>query len=120
MTECRREKVQQHADTQEAAMTTESVSTTAAEQKTARSNGQQAGKNGAKQRVISHPGDVAGLVMMQIDAVNAKKDELTIAVKGLADTAKQLVRAYAQQAAAINKLQQRIKTLEQKQEPTGS
>ena len=51
--------------------------------------------------------------MMQIDAVNAKKDELTIAVKGLADTAKQLVRVYAQQAAVIQKLQRKIKELEE-------
>ncbi len=94
-------------------MTTESVNTTAAEQKTARSNGQQAGKNRAPQRVVSHPSDVAGVVMMQIDSVNAKKDELTIAVKGLADTAKQLVRAYAQQAAVIQKLQRKIKELEE-------
>jgi hypothetical protein len=69
---------------------------------------------GQKPRVVSHPGDVAGLVMMQIDAVNTKKDELTIAVKGLADTAKQLVRAYAQQAAVIQKLAKRIKELEDK------
>lgn len=67
-----------------------------------------------KPRVISHPNDVAGLVMMQIDNVNAKKDELTIAVKGLADTAKQLVRAYAQQQQVIGKLAERVKKLEEK------
>jgi len=33
-------------------------------------------------RVITSPGDVAGLVMMQIDAVNSKKDDLTIAIIG--------------------------------------
>ncbi len=76
-------------------------------------------------------GDVAGLVMMQIDAVNSKKDDLTIAIKGLADdrqgwrkcrkrrssfsaTAKQLVRAYAQQQAVIEKLGKRVKELEAK------
>lgn len=75
-----------------------------------------AGKTAAKNRgrVISHPGDVAGLVMMQVDNVNAKKDELTIAIKGLTDTAKQLVRAYAEHAKAITKLQERIKLLEGK------
>ena len=52
--------------------------------------------------------------MMQIDAVNTKKDELTIAVKGLTDTSKQLVRAYAEHAKAIQKLQQRISQLEEK------
>lgn len=76
--------------------------------KAAKTNGQQKGKP----RVISHPGDVAGLVMMQIDQVNSKKDELTIAVKALADTSKQLVRAYAGQASAIQKLQKRVQELE--------
>ena len=76
-----------------------------------KSNGQQKGK---QPRVISNPNDVAGLVMMQIDAVNSKKDDLTIAVKGLADTAKQLVRAYAQQQATIEKLGKRVKELEAK------
>jgi len=69
---------------------------------------------GKQPRVISHPGDVAGLVMMQIDAVNTKKDDLTIAFKNLSDTSKQLVRAYAQQTAAIEKLQKRIQELEGK------
>ena len=41
-------------------------------------------------RVISNPSDVASFVLMQVDAVNAKKDELTIAIKGLDDLAKQL------------------------------
>ncbi len=76
-----------------------------------KNNGQQKGK---QPRVISNPNDVAGLVMMQIDAVNSKKDDLTIAIKGLADTAKQLVRAYAQQQAAIEKLGKRVKELEAK------
>lgn len=81
-----------------------------------KANSAQAAK-GKQPRVISHPGDVAGLVMMQIDNVNAKKDDLTIAIKGLADTAKQLVRAYAQQAAVIQKLSKRVKELEEKQKP---
>jgi hypothetical protein len=76
-----------------------------------RNNGQQKGR---QPRVITNPNDVAGIVMMQVDNVNAKKDELTIAIKGLTDTAKQLVRAYADHAKAIQKLQARIKTLEEK------
>ena len=70
--------------------------------------------NGDKrpQQVITDPKDVAQLVLMQIDNVNAKKDDLTIAVKGLADTAKQLVRVYAQQQAQISKLAKRIEDLE--------
>ncbi len=67
-------------------------------------------------RVISNPNDVASLVMMQVDAVNAKKDELTIAIKGLADLAKQLVRAYAQNAQAIKKLQMRVQALEKEKQ----
>ncbi len=63
-------------------------------------------------RVISDPKDVAQLVMMRIDHVNAKKDELTIAVKGLADTAKQLVSVYAKQQAQIEKLAKRVAELE--------
>ncbi len=71
------------------------------------------GKPQAKQqRVISDPKDVAQLVMMRIDHVNAKKDELTIAVKGLADTAKQLVSIYAKQQAQIAKLMKRVEELE--------
>lgn len=92
-------------------MTTENIGTN--QTKSANDNGQTQAKGG-KPRVISHPGDVAGLVMMQIDAVNTKKDELTIAAKGLADTAKQLVRAYAQQVAVIDKLQRKVKELEGK------
>jgi hypothetical protein len=67
-----------------------------------------------KPRTISNPNDVASLVLMQIDQVNSKKDDLTIAVKNLADTAKQLVRTYAEQTTVIAKLQQRVKALEEK------
>ena len=67
-----------------------------------------------KPRVISNPNDVAGLVMMQIDNINAKKDDLTIAIKGLTDTSKQLVRAYAQQQQVIAKLAKQVKELEEK------
>lgn len=71
-----------------------------------------ADRAGRTPRVITNPGDVASVVLMQVDNVNAKKDELTIAIKGLTDTAKQLVRAYAEHAKAIQKLQARIKALE--------
>jgi hypothetical protein len=84
---------------------------------TSRTDTDQPARTGAargKPRTVSNPNDVASLVLMQIDAVNAKKDELTIAVKGLADTAKQLVRAYAEQAAVIEKLAKRVKDLEDK------
>lgn len=63
-------------------------------------------------RIISDPNEVAQLVMMRIDHVNSKKDELTIAVKALADTAKQLVSVYAKQQAQITKLAKKVEELE--------
>jgi len=54
--------------------------------------------------------------MMRIDHVNSKKDELTIAVKALADTAKQLVSVYANQQTQIAKLAKRVGELEQAKE----
>jgi hypothetical protein len=63
-------------------------------------------------RVISDPNEVAQLVMMRIDHVNAKKDELTIAIKALADTAKQLVSVYGNQQAQIAKLAKQVDVLE--------
>ena len=65
-------------------------------------------------RVVSRPEDVAGLVFMQIDQVNARKDDLTIAVKGLADFTRQLVKAYGEHTKAIQQLQQRVRELENK------
>jgi hypothetical protein len=92
-------------------MTTGNTETAQGQQKPARVNGQQKGK---QPRVLTNPNDIAQLVMRQIDAVNGKKDDLTIAVKGLADTTKQLARAYGQQAAVIEKLARRVKDLEEK------
>ena len=71
-------------------------------------------KGARGQRVISNPDDVARLVMMQIDAINARKDDLTIAIKGLTDTTRQLVRAYAQQAGVIQAMRKKIEELEEK------
>lgn len=83
---------------------------TEANKDTAKNHNQPKGKP----RVISNPNDIAGLVMMQIDNINAKKDDLTIAIKGLTDTSKQLVRAYAQQQQVIAKLAQQVKDMEEK------
>lgn len=94
-------------------MTTENTATESGKQ--TKSSNSQSAKNG-KPRVISNPNDVAGLVMMQIDNINAKKDDLTIAIKGLTDTSRQLVRAYAQQQQVIAKLAERVKKLEAKAE----
>ncbi len=81
----------------------------ATQSKQAKVNGKPQAKPG---RVISDPKDVAQLVMMRIDHVNSKKDELSIAVKALADTAKQLVSVYAKQQAQIIKLAKKVEELE--------
>ena len=62
--------------------------------------------------VINDPNQVAQMVMMRIDHVNPRKDELTIAVKALADTAKQLVGACSGQQGQIAKLTKRVEELE--------
>jgi hypothetical protein len=93
-------------------MTTETTSPTATPEKTTKPNGQQPGKGEWPQRVISNPNDVAGLVLAQLNNVNSKKDDLTIAIKGLADTTQQLVRAYADHTRTIQKLAERVKVLE--------
>lgn len=63
-------------------------------------------------QVISDPREVAAVVMAQMNMVNAKKDELTIAIKGLTDITQQLARAYAGQAQIIQRLANRVKALE--------
>ncbi len=73
-----------------------------------------AAKAAGNQRVISNPEDIAKLVMMQIDAINTRKDDLTVALKGLTDTTRQLVRAYARQASVIQGMAKKIKELEEK------
>jgi hypothetical protein len=64
-------------------------------------------------RAISHPREVTAVVMAQIHLVNAKKDELTIAMKGLTDLTQQLARAYAGQVQFIEQLVTRMKALEE-------
>ena len=70
--------------------------------------------NGAAKpgRAISDPKEIAQIVMMQIDHVNVKKDELTIAVKALADTTKKLFSAYANQQAQLAKLAKQVEELQ--------
>lgn len=70
---------------------------------------------GAQQnaRAISDPRDVATVVMARMNMVNTRKDELTIAIKGLSDITQQLARSYAQQLLAIEGLNRRIKELEE-------
>lgn len=97
-------------------MSAEAQSTTEINEKPAKVNGQQPAKGERQQRVISNPNDVAGLVLAQLNHVNNKKDELTIAIKSLADTTQQLVRVYADHTRTIQKLAERVKALEAKTE----
>lgn len=71
-----------------------------------------AASNATGARVISDPNEVANIVLMQIDAVNDRKNDLTISVKGLTDLAKQLVRVYGEQIVTIQRQQARIQALE--------
>ena len=64
------------------------------------------------QRAVSDPREVATLVMSRIHQVNVKKDELTIAIKGLSDMTQQLARAYAQQSLRMEQLARRVDSLE--------
>ena len=73
-------------------------------------NGQENANN--QPRVVTNPNDVASLVLMQIDAVNSKKDELTIAMKNLMDTSKQLVKAYGENSKTIIQLKQKLDEME--------
>ena len=63
--------------------------------------------------VISDPRQIATVIMARMNLINAKKDELTIAIKGLTDLTQQLVQAYAGQMQVIEQLATRIKALEE-------
>ena len=63
-------------------------------------------------RAVSDPREVATLVMNRMNLVNAKKDELAIAIHGLVDITQQLTRTYAEQLLAIEQLRRRVKALE--------
>ncbi len=76
--------------------------------------------NPQQPRVVSRPEDVAGLVLMQIDLVNARKDDLTIAIKGLSDLTRQLVRAYGENMQTIEQLQSKVKQAGSSQRAAGS
>lgn len=84
--------------------------TTQAEQKNNTETTQDANETSPenKPRGVTSPNDVANLVLLQIDAVNVKKDELTIAMKNLTDTSKQLVRAYGEHTKTIMELKKRL------------
>jgi len=64
-------------------------------------------------QAISDPRQIAAVVMARMNLINTKKDELTIAMKGLTDLTQQLVQAYAAQMQAIEQLAARLKALEE-------
>jgi hypothetical protein len=63
-------------------------------------------------QAVSDPREVATVIMARMNMVNAKKDELTIAIKGLSDITQQLANAYAEQVQMIKRLGNRVKALE--------
>ena len=63
---------------------------------------------------ISDPRQIAAVDMARMNLINTKKDELTIAIKGLTDLTQQLVQAYAGQMQVIEQLATRLKTVEEK------
>jgi hypothetical protein len=63
-------------------------------------------------QAVSDPREIATLIMARMNVVNARKDELTIAIKGLTDITQQLAGAYAEQVLLIERLANRVKTLE--------
>src|SRR5262252_5141109 len=62
---------------------------------------------------ISDPRQIAAVVMARLNLINAKKDELTIAIKGVTDLTQQLVQAYAGQMQVIEQLAARLKAVEE-------
>jgi hypothetical protein len=65
-------------------------------------------------QAISDPRQIAAVVMARMNLINTKKDELTIAMKGLTDLTQQLVQAYATQMQVIEQLAARLKAVEEK------
>jgi hypothetical protein len=63
-------------------------------------------------RAVSDPREVARAVVTRMAQVNAKKDELTLAINGLIDITQQLTRTYAQQLLAVEQLRRRVQALE--------
>jgi hypothetical protein len=63
--------------------------------------------------VISDPRQIAAVVMARMNLINTKKDELTIAIKGLSDLTQQLVQAYAAQMQVIEQFTTRLKAMEE-------
>ena len=65
-------------------------------------------------QAIADPRQIAAVVMARMNLINTKKDELTIAMKGLTDLTQQLLQAYAAQMQVIEQLATRLKAAEEK------
>ena len=63
-------------------------------------------------QAISDPRQIAAVVMARMNLINTKKDELTIAIKGVTDLTQQLLQAYAAQMQIIEQLAARLKAVE--------
>jgi len=64
-------------------------------------------------QTISDPRQIAAVVLARMNLINTKKDELTIAMKGLTDLTQQLLQAYAGQMQVIEQLATRLKAVEE-------
>jgi hypothetical protein len=63
-------------------------------------------------QAISDPRQIAAVVLGRMNLINTKKDELTIAIKGITDLTQQLLQAYAAQMQVIEQLATRLKAVE--------
>jgi hypothetical protein len=63
-------------------------------------------------KCVTDPREVAALVLAQTSVVHAKKDELTSAIRVLADMGQELARAYVGQVQTTQELTRRVKALE--------
>ena len=59
-------------------------------------------------QTLADPRQLAAVVLTRLNLINTKKDELTIAIKGLTDLTQQLVQAYAGQLQVIEQLAARL------------
>jgi hypothetical protein len=93
-------------------MSKQEQATVAAETATSKQAAQKSATNRQQTNTISHPRDIAAVVMARMNVINAKKDELTIAIKGLTDLTQQLLQAYAEQVQMIQQLSKRMQSME--------
>jgi hypothetical protein len=66
-----------------------------------------------RHRPVTDPRDLASLVITRMNVVNAKKDELSLAIHRLVEVTQQLMRTYAEQVLTIEQLRSRCQALEE-------